>query len=72
MKRIQTIFNIIFIVLTLLIIQNAIAINSFRSKITDLEIKISALEYKNFELSEQIKKIKFRNAFWGVVNDEQK
>ncbi|WP_432631595.1 hypothetical protein [Brachyspira sp.] len=65
MKRIQTIFNIIFIVLILLIIQNAIAINSFRSQITELEIKISTLEYKNFELSEQIKKIKFRNAFWG-------
>ena len=69
MKRIQTLFNIILFVLMLLIIQNVIAINNFQSKITELELKISTLEYKNFELSEQIKKIKFKSVIWSA-NDE--
>jgi len=70
MKRIQTLFNIILFVLMLLIIQNVIAINNFQSKITELELKISTLEYKNFELSEHIKKIKFKSVIWSI-NDEQ-
>ena len=69
MKRIQTLFNIILFVLMLLIIQNVIAINNFQSKITELELKISTLEYKNFELSEQIRKIKFKSVIWSA-NDE--
>lgn len=69
MKRIQTLFNIILFVLMLLIIQNVISFNNFQSKITELELKISTLEYKNFELSEQIKKIKFKSVIWSA-NDE--
>lgn len=70
MKRIQTLFNIILFILMLLIIQNVISINNFQSKITELELKISTLEYKNFELSEHIKKIKFKSVIWSI-NDEQ-
>ena len=69
MKRIQTLFNIILFVLMLLIIQNVISFNNFQSKITELELKISTLEYKNFELSEQIRKIKFKSVIWSA-NDE--
>ena len=69
MKRIQTLFNIILFVLMLLIIQNVISFNNFQSKITELELKISTLEYKNFELSEQVKKIKFKSVIWSA-NDE--
>ena len=69
MKRIQTLFNIVLFVLMLLIIQNVISFNNFQSKITELELKISTLEYKNFELSEQIRKIKFKSVIWSA-NDE--
>lgn len=69
MKRIQTLFNIILFVLMLLIIQNVISFNNFQSKITELELKISTLEYKNFELSEQVRKIKFKSVIWSA-NDE--
>ena len=66
MKGPRQIFNIILLVLMLLFIQNAIAIKNLKSEIMELKLKISALEYKNFELSEQIKKIKFRSAFWSA------
>jgi len=69
MKRIQTLFNIVLFVLMLLIIQNVISFNNFQSKNTELELKISTLEYKNFELSEQVKKIKFKSVIWSA-NDE--
>lgn len=70
MKIANAIINAIFILLILLAMQNAYVINRFQDKLTEMQFKISSLEYKNYELSEQIKKIKFRNVFWSQ-NEER-
>lgn len=57
MQKIETIFKIIFFVLVIIIIQNTISIRHFQKKITDLEISIKKLEYKEVELREKIRRL---------------
>lgn len=47
-------FNIIFFIAILLLIQSVSNNYSFQKRITNLELKIQKLEYKNIELKREI------------------